>query len=139
MRSYKRIERSIGDFIGARYRNAAEIGIGTTPEAAEVLAGAGKLAVCTDIRSGIRHPGMPVVVDDIFEPDISLYRGVDVIYAIRPGVEMVPPLIDLARRLDVDLLVYHLGCEIYENGGEIVEPATCLRRYHRGTYQKSVD
>jgi uncharacterized UPF0146 family protein len=139
MRSYKRIERSIGEFISVRYRNAAEVGIGNTPEAARVLADAGALAVCTDIRPGICHPGIPVLVDDIFEPDISLYRGVDVLYAIRPGVEMVPPLIDLARRLDVDLLVYHLGCEIYENGGEIVEPSVLLRRYHRGTGQKSVD
>ncbi len=139
MRSYKRIERTIGEFVGARYRNAAEIGIGNTPEAARVLADAGRLAVCTDIRPGIGYDGIRVVVDDVFEPDITLYRGVDVLYAVRPGVEMVPPLIDLARRLDVDLLVYHLGCEIYENGGEIVEPSVLIRRYYRGTGQKSVD
>src|SRR5690554_1144756 len=105
---YKHIERSIGEYIAARYRRAVEVGIGNNPEAARLVKAAGAQMRCTDIRPGIRHEGLDVVTDDIFEPDLRLYEGADLIYVVRPGVEMVPPLIALADRIDSDLLVYHL-------------------------------
>jgi hypothetical protein len=109
-----------------------EVGIGNNPVAARVIAAAGGLMLCTDIRPGIRHDGLTVVTDDIFEPDLRLYAGADLIYAVRPGVEMVPPLMALAGRVNSDLLVYHLGCEIYEDGGEVVDCGpVLLHRYHR--------
>jgi hypothetical protein len=109
-----------------------EVGIGNNPDAARVIAAAGGLMLCTDIRPGIRHDGLTVVTDDIFEPDHRLYAGADLIYAVRPGVEMVPPLIALASRTNCDLLVYHLGCEIYEDGGDVVDCGpVLLHRYHR--------
>ena len=59
--------------------------------------------------------------------------GADLVLAIRPGVEMVPPLIALARRCDCDLLVYHLGDEVYLDGGERIPiEGAILHRYHRG-------
>ncbi|KAF5087514.1 UPF0146 family protein [Methanoculleus horonobensis] len=129
---YKHIERSIGEYIAARYRRAVEVGIGNNPEAARLVRAAGALMLCTDVRSGIRHDGLDVVTDDVFEPDLRLYEGADLIYAVRPGVEMVPPLIALADRIDSDLLVYHLGCEIYGNGGEVVDCGpVLLHRYRR--------
>ena len=132
MRHYKRIERGIGEYISGRYRRAVEVGIGGNPYAARVVADAGGLLLCTDIRPGIRHDGLTVVIDDIFEPDPGLYAGADLIYAVRPGVEMVPPLIALASRINCDLLIYHLGCEIYGDGGEIVDSGpVLLHRYHR--------
>lgn len=131
---YKHIERSIGEYIAGRYRRVVEVGVGNNPEAARLVAAAGALVLCTDIRPGIRHDGLAVATDDIFEPDLRLYEGADLIYAVRPGVEMVPPLIALARRVDSDLLVYHLGCEIYGDGGEVVDcGAVLLHRYHRRT------
>ncbi len=132
MRHYKRIERGIGEYIIDHYRRAVEVGIGNNPDAAYVIAAAGGLLHCTDIRPGIRHNGLTVVTDDIFEPDPGLYAGADLIYAVRPGVEMVPPLIALASRINCDLLVYHLGCEIYRDGGELVNSGpVLLHRYHR--------
>ncbi len=131
MCQYKRIERSIGEYIAGRYGRVVEVGIGNNPDAARIVAAAGALALCTDIRPGIRHDGLTVVTDDIFEPDLRLYAGADLIYAVRPGVEMVPPLIALARRVNSDLLVYHLGCEIYEDGGEVLDCGpVLLHRYH---------
>ncbi|NLM30468.1 MAG: hypothetical protein GX216_08615 [Methanomicrobiales archaeon] len=132
MRHHKHIERSIGEYIAARYRRAIEVGIGDNPDAARVIAAAGALALCTEIRPGIWHEGLVVVADDIFEPDTRLYAGADLIYAVRPGVEMVPPLIALASRLNCDLLIYHLGHEVYEDGGEIVDTGpVILHCYHR--------
>ncbi|NLZ29288.1 MAG: hypothetical protein GX885_00815 [Methanomicrobiales archaeon] len=139
MRHHKSIERSIGEYIAIRYRRAVEVGIGDNPDVARMIAAAGVLILCTDIRPGIRHDGLTIMIDDIFEPDVGLYEGADLIYALRPGVEMVPPLIALATRIDCDLLVYHLGYEIYGDGGEIVDcgPAI-LHRYHRRSH-RSID
>jgi len=79
---------------------------------------------------------MAVARDDVFSPDTGLYQGADLIYAIRPGVEMVPALIALAERTGADLLVYHLGNEVYGTGGEIVDCGVILRRYHSGNRTK---
>jgi hypothetical protein len=129
MSPYKRIERQIGEYIAARYHRVVEVGIGNAPEAARVIAAEGGAITATDIRP-VEADGIHVIRDDIFSPDESLYRGADLLYAIRPGVEMVPPLVALARRVNADLLVYHLGNEIYGDGGEIVDCGVVLHRYH---------
>jgi hypothetical protein len=53
---------------------------------------------------------------------------------------MIPPLIELARRINADLIVYHLGFESYENGGEIIDCGVLLHQYHiRQKPSKRVD
>ena len=130
MGPYKRIERLIGDYIKRNYRCAVEIGVGENLVAARVLRDAGVSVCCTDIRPVPSEPGIPVVQDDVFCPRESLYTGADLLYAIRPGVEMVPPLIALAGRTGADLLVYHLGNEIYGTGGVLVDCGVILHRYY---------
>jgi hypothetical protein len=130
MGQYKRIEHLIGEYISRNYRFPVEVGAGRNLAAALVIRDAGIPVRCTDIRPIPPGDGIPVVQDDIFSPDEVLYRGADLIYAIRPGVEMVPALIALAERTGADLLVYHLGNEIYGNGGEIVDCGVILHRYH---------
>ena len=71
--------------------------------------------------------------DDIFSPDISLYKGADVIYAIRPAIEMIPPLLELAQTINCDLIVYHLGFECYGNGGEKIDCGVLLHRYFKAS------
>ena len=137
MGPYKRIERLIGDYIGRNYRCAVEIGIGENLVAARILRDHGVSIRCTDIRPVPSEPGIPVAEDDIFSPRESLYTGADLLYAIRPGVEMVPPLIALAERTGADLLVYHLGNEIYGAGGDLVDCGVILHRYYsRGKIKK---
>jgi uncharacterized UPF0146 family protein len=131
MGDYKHIEALIARFIAARYHSVVEIGAGANTAVARHLAGAGLEVRCTDIREIPPAEGIACVRDDIFHPAIDLYRGADLLYAIRPGVEMVPPMIDLARRCNADLLVYHLGNEIYESGGEVIDCGVILHRYHR--------
>jgi uncharacterized UPF0146 family protein len=132
MGAHKHIERTIGAWIASRYRSAAEIGVGNNDAAARAIAAAGKRVICTDIRQAEECPGVSFAIDDIFSPDETLYDGVEVIYAIRPAVEMVPALIALASRLDCDLIIYHLGFESYGNGGEIIDCGVTLHRYHQG-------
>jgi uncharacterized UPF0146 family protein len=131
MGAYKHIEALIARYIAARYHRVVEIGAGANTAVARALADAGLEVRCTDIRAVPPAEGIACACDDIFHPALALYRGADLLYAVRPGVEMVPPLIALARRCDADLLVYHLGNEIYGSGGEIVDCGVVLHRYHR--------
>ena len=136
MSGYKHIETCTGAWLAGHYCCAVEVGIGSNTTAAEILAHEGKLARCTDIRK--RETGaLPFVIDDVFTPDLTLYRNADVIYAIRPAIEMIPPLITLARATGCDLIVYHLGFESYGNGGDVIDCGVVLHRYHTGS--KSIE
>jgi uncharacterized protein len=133
MGSYKHIENSTGGYIASHYLHAVEVGIGKNTTAADMLARAGVLLRCTDVKH-LEHPAhLNFVRDDVFDPDPSLYEGADVIYAIRPAIEMVPPLMAIARMANSDLIVYHLGFEVYENGGERIDCGVILHRYFRSS------
>ncbi len=122
------IETAVGRYIAENYRSAVEVGFGGKTKAAEIVQEAGIPVLCTDVHAYAEGP-VPSVVDDCVEPTISLYQA-EVIYAIRPGTEIVPALIELANRVNADLIVYHLGFELYENGGErIVTDGVMLHRY----------
>jgi uncharacterized protein len=132
MDEYKHIETCIGRYIAGTYLHAVEVGIGRNPDAAQIVSGAKRLLLTTDIKNVPVAGGLRFVADDIFSPDISLYEGADVIYAIRPAIEMIPPLITLAGSVNCDLVVYHLGFEVYGNGGEKIDCGVILHRYCRG-------
>ena len=130
MGSYKHIETCIGEYIADHYTDTVEVGIGKNMHAARILLDAGVRVRCTDIREMSIPDSLGFTVDDIFVPEISLYEGADVIYAIRPAIEMIPALIEIARTINCDLIVYHLGFELYGNGGEIIDCGVLLHRYH---------
>jgi uncharacterized UPF0146 family protein len=130
MRDYKHIETCVGNYMATHYSRAIEVGIGRNEEAARIIRDAGRLVRCTDVKDLDNSSGLPFSRDDIFSPDLSLYAGAEVIYAIRPAIEMIPSLIELAQRINADLIVYHLGFESWENGGEIINCGVLLHRYH---------
>ena len=133
MGSYKHIETCIGEYLAKHYTNTVEVGIGKNTEAARILLDAGARVRSTDVRN-ISVPGwLCFTVDDVFSPVISLYEGADVIYAIRPAIEMIPPLLSLARTINCDLIVYHLGFESYGNGGEKIDCGVLLHRYFKAS------
>ncbi|TAJ44602.1 UPF0146 family protein [Methanofollis fontis] len=129
--AYKHIEACFGEYIARNYHNVIEIGVGQNAAVAERCVRAGLRVRATDIREPPLIPGVEVRRDDVFTPEHSWYAGADLIYAVRPGVEMIPPLIDLARSLRCDLIVYHLGNEVYLDGGEVIECGIVLHRYVR--------
>ena len=129
MGEYKHIEKCIGRYIADTYTHAVEVGIGKNTDVAEILAGAGTLLRSTDIKDIPVQKDLAFTTDDVYEPDISLYSGADLIYAIRPAIEMIPALITLAERVNCDLIVYHLGFESYGNGGEKIDCGVILHRY----------
>jgi uncharacterized UPF0146 family protein len=133
MSTLHRTEHEIGRYIAKHYRHVVEVGVGNNFEAARVIHDAGIMILCTDIREREPPGGIRFVRNDVTRPDMDLYRGADCIYAIRPGEEMMLPLVALASEVGADLLVYHLGFEIYEDGGEIIRIGKVLiHRYVRG-------
>ncbi len=132
MAGYKHIERCIGTYIAAHYEHPVEIGIGANSTAATIIRDSGILLRCTDIRAVTLPDGIRFLQDDIFTPSLPFYAGADLLYAIRPAEEMIPPMITLARKLSCDLLVYHLGFESYGDGGEIIDCGVQVHRYNRG-------
>jgi uncharacterized UPF0146 family protein len=130
MGEYKRIEHCIGKYIAAHYRDVIEVGIGNNPAAAVIARDSGTRVRATDIRPVETPPGIIFYRDDIFSPELSLYRDADLIYAIRPGEELVPPMIAVARAANADLLVYHLGFECCSVRAKIIECGVPLRLYH---------
>ncbi len=140
MRTYKHIELQIAAYIAGKYCNVVEIGIGSNDTVASILSAEGVSVRATDVQQVTTDTSVRICVDDIFSPRTELYRGADLIYSVRPGIEMIPPMIALARQINCDLLVYHLGNEIYENGGEIIDCGITLHRYHSvQNPSKSVD
>jgi len=131
MGGYKHIETCVGSYIAAHYKDAIEIGIGRNTDAAQCIHDAGTAIRCTDIHPFLHPASIRFFVDDLFEPDVALYTGADVLYAIRPAEEMLPPLIRLAARVNCDLVVYHLGFESFGDGGEKIECGVILHRYYR--------
>lgn len=105
--------------------------MGNNPDASRYIHEAGYRIRATDIRACLLPSWLCFARDDIFSPDLSFYEGADVLYALRPAEEMIPPMIALARILDCDLVVYHLGFESYGDGGSIVDCGILLHYYYR--------
>jgi uncharacterized UPF0146 family protein len=130
MDGHKHIETCIGTYIAAHYSSAVEVGIGKNTTAAQIIRDAQKKIRCTDISGKVAEKGLDFFLDDLFEPDIDLYSGAEVIYSIRPAIDMVPPLVSLAQLINADLLVYHLGFEYFGDGGETLDCGVVLHRYY---------
>ncbi len=131
MSGYKRIEHCVGRYIAEHYSSPVEIGVGHNFFAAEYIVSAGNFCRCTDITPQAPPAGVCFTCDDVFSPDLKKYQGADVIFAIRPAEEMVPPMKQLARCLNCDLIVYHLGFECYGDGGDRIECGVVLHRYYQ--------
>jgi uncharacterized UPF0146 family protein len=108
------------DYILGVYRDCAEIGIGHVPDVAFALLRQGVKVFATDLRQ-FQYNGLSVFLDDITEPDFSLYASVDLIYSLRPPPELIPYIIRLARVVSADVIVMpltsdHVEGKIIRNG-----------------------
>jgi hypothetical protein len=101
----------IARFISARYSGkVVEVGVGSAPEVALSISGTVDL-VATDRES--RTVGrLDVVGDDIFTPDLDLYRGASLIYSIRPPLEIQLAMGRVAKDVGADLIVRDLAGEV---------------------------
>ena len=111
----------LADYIVKRYRSAVEIGIGHFPDLAFALRKRGVNVFGTDIVP-FRYHGIQVVIDDITEPHCPSYRDVEIMYSMRPPLELVPFMERLAKKISADLIVKPLSGE--HPGGRLMRYGT---------------
>lgn len=117
MENYKRIEDLV-DFIAERYGNAAEIGVGHFPDVALGLKRRGVRVFATDIRP-VYYEDIDVFVDDITSPNLVPYKGINLIYSMRPPPELVPYMVRLAKTISADVIIKPLSSE-YPEGWKLI-------------------
>ncbi|MCQ4153470.1 MAG: hypothetical protein HA489_05970 [Archaeoglobales archaeon] len=93
----------LAEYIANRYKKVAEIGIGGYTAVAEYLSSKGVKVIATDIRDV--QTGVEFFIDDVRNPRISLYNGVELVYSIRPPPELFKSIRELAMRLNADCII----------------------------------
>lgn len=57
------------------------------------------------IKTDISPNDSSVVKDDVTDPNMDIYRDVDIIYSIRPPGELQPHIYDLAKKVNAMLII----------------------------------
>ena len=86
----------------------AEVGIGKFDEIAKKLSEHDNITL---IKTDILPKDSSVIKDDITNPDLELYKNTDIIYSIRPPSELQPHLVDLALKINSQLIIKPLTNE----------------------------
>lgn len=100
----------IAEYILKNYRNkVVEIGVGSLPHVALLLKD--KLdVVVTDVNEQ-NYSGVRFYMDDIFAPDIGIYKNASLIYSIRPPIDLQEAMAKTAKEVGADLLIRPFGDE----------------------------
>jgi uncharacterized UPF0146 family protein len=86
-----------------------EVGVGRRPGVAAALAERGVDVTATDVRDRSPPEGVRFVRDDVTDPDLRVYRGVDALYARHCPPELQRPARDVARAVGAPFLFTTLG------------------------------
>jgi uncharacterized UPF0146 family protein len=106
----------IASYIVANYQKArkiVEIGVGNLPLIAVEIKKRlpTTLLLVVDVNPitlediARKYPGLVTVIDDVFNPDVSIYYNADLIYSVRPPAEMLLPLLKIAKQVKTDLII----------------------------------
>ena len=99
------------EYIVTNYKNASfivEVGVGSFPLVAVTLQKHLNLDI---IMTDIKPYHHDVVIDDITNPDLNIYGGASLIYAIRPPEELQQSLKMVADQVGADLIIKPLSSE----------------------------
>lgn len=81
--------------------------------------------IATDLHEGGSNG---VLKDDVLNPDMSIYKGADLIYSIRPPPELNSYIIKIARSVGADVIIKPMQTEAL-TGNELK-----LVNYKRATF-----
>ncbi len=90
-----------------------EIGVGKFDKISEILS---KKENITLIKTDILPKDSTVIKDDVTNPNLELYKDADIIYSIRPPSELQPHLINLAQKVNSQLIIKPLTNEDLNTG-----------------------
>ncbi len=94
----------IADYISQNYRNkVVEVGVGSLPQVALALKDRMDVVV-TDVHEQ-EYAGVRFFRDDIFNPDIGIYKNASLIYSIRPPIDLQDAMAEVAKEVGADLLI----------------------------------
>ena len=120
-----------GDYIlgeaGTDNVRIAEIGVGKFDMIAEVLSSRENITL---IKTDINPADESVIKDDITNPDFRIYEGVDMIYSIRPPSELQPHLVNLAQKINCQLIIKPLTNEDLNTPGVKMK----LKNFNRASF-----
>jgi hypothetical protein len=91
----------------------AEIGVGKFSAIAERLSEQPNITI---IKTDILPNDDTVIMDDITNPNLELYKDIDIIYSIRPPSELQPYLVKLAQEIGCQLIIKPLTNEDLNTG-----------------------
>ena len=94
--------------IGERNVKIAEIAVGKFDMISDMLSERENITL---IKTDISPANESVIKDDITNPNLDLYRDVDIIYSIRPPSELQPHLVNLSRKIKAMLIIKPLTGE----------------------------
>ncbi len=99
--------------VGNKNVKIAEIGVGKFDKIANMLSQKENITI---IKTDILPKDSTVIKDDITNPNLELYEDVDIIYSIRPPSELQPFLVNLAQKVDAQLIIKPLTNEDLNTG-----------------------
>ena len=99
--------------VGERQVKIAEVAVGKFDRIAQMLS---KRENITLIKTDIQPADSTVIKDDITNPNLDIYRDVDIIYSIRPPSELQPYLAKLAEKTGAQLIIKPLTNEDLNTG-----------------------
>ena len=114
--------KEVAELIANLYPDAekiVEIGVGSAPwtllNLRKLLPKTTLLAVDVDQDSimKLRELGLNAEIDDILNPRIELYQKSNLIYSIRPPMELINPMSKVAERVGADILIFPLSEDSY--------------------------
>lgn len=91
----------------------AEIGVGKFEKISDMLSEKENITL---IKTDIAPANDNIIKDDITNPNLELYEGTDIIYSIRPPSELQPHLVNLALKIDSQLIIKPLTNEDLNTG-----------------------
>jgi len=102
--------QDIAEYIINNYSNkVVEAGVGSLPQIALLLKD--KLdVVVTDVNEQ-KYAGVRFCRDDLFKPDLGIYRNASLIYAIRPPIDIQDAIAIIAKEVGSDLIIRPFGSE----------------------------
>ena len=109
--------QDFGDYIlneiGDKQVKIAEIGVGNFDRISNILSQKDNVTL---IKTDIIPKDSSVIKDDITNPNLELYKDVDIIYSIRPTSELQPYIINLAEKIGSQLIIKPLTNEDLNTG-----------------------
>lgn len=103
----------ISSEVGDKQVKIAEVAVGKFDRIAEYLSSKDNITL---IKTDIDPKDDTVIKDDITNPNLDLYKDIDIIYSIRPPSELQPYLIKLALEIDSQLIIKPLTNEDLNTG-----------------------